>query len=85
MKPQVHVKRATARELSIHEPLAPSMEDACDWLNRSPSLDEVAACLRKMRMVHRELGQVIDLLRQHALIELGERSQDGGFAVDEPF
>lgn len=49
-----------------------TVDEVCDWLSLDrPTLDEVASRLRSLIVVKRELDQVVDLLRQHALAELG--------------
>lgn len=53
---------------------SPTIEDVCDWLSERPSLDVVAERLRHLRLIHDELSQVVDLLRQHVLVSIGERS-----------
>ncbi len=68
---------------------APSVDEACHWLASTPTLDEVAAALRHLRLVQRDLSETIELLRQHALIALGERdlnaAPQGTSIDDEPF
>ena len=70
-------------------PSVPTVEDVCAWLNGSRPLDDVASELRKLRLAHNELGQVIELLRQHALLALGEQPSNAvGMRTsdfDEPF
>jgi hypothetical protein len=48
------------------------VDEACDWLATSPGLDAVAAKLRALRLAQRELSHVVELLRLHALLALGE-------------
>lgn len=68
-----------------------TVEDACRWLSVDrPELDAVAHRLRHLRRVHHDLIQVIDVLRHHALAQLGEMA-DRPFVVsaengdEEPF
>jgi hypothetical protein len=74
------------KPLRLDAPATPAVEDVCHWLSQTPTLDEVAKLHRQLHLVHREMGQVMDLLRSHVLIALGERN--GGLQVhidEEPF
>ena len=62
----------------------PMVDEVCDWLNACPELGEVARETRRLRLLLRDLETVVQLLRQHVLLEIGEGIST---AVDreEPF
>jgi hypothetical protein len=64
-----------------------TIDEACRWLSdERPTLDEVANRLRHLQAVHGELGDVIRLLRQHAMGALGDWTGSSAFCPDEtPF
>lgn len=79
-------RTTTSQRSSIPFPDAEcsTVDQACDWLSlERPSLDAVAVRLRSLIVVKRELDQVIELLRHHALAELGEPILRAG--AEEPF
>lgn len=69
------------------EASTPTVEDMCDWLSSNPRLDDVAETIRRLRFIHREMDQAIELLRSHMLIAMGEgvSSARGSSVHEEPF
>ena len=61
--------------------VGPSVDDVCRWLATKPSLDDVAARLRFLRLVQSELDDVVKLLRQHVMVEIGDGCIDTSHAV----
>jgi hypothetical protein len=60
------------------------VDEICDWLGSGPELGEVARETRRLRLLLKDLETVVQLLRQHVLLEIGE-----GFSPatgnEEPF
>jgi hypothetical protein len=47
------------------------VDDVCDWLGTSPSLDSVAAEIRRLETRVRDGQMALELLRQHVLTKIG--------------
>ena len=63
-----------------------TVDQVCEWLAQArPSLDEVAERLRHPVVVERELGHVVELLRQHVFAAMGEPIRRGTGLAEEPF
>ena len=77
------MKTPNMTEPSFDTLVGPSVNDVCAWLASKPSLDNVAARLRFLRLVQSELDDVVTLLRQHVMVEIGDRSIDTSH--DVPF
>src|SRR5687768_13300545 len=68
------IDQQTTRLPDLTTAVGPSVDEVMAWLSAGPPLDDVAAKLRYLRLVQSELNQCVELIRQHALIALGERS-----------
>ena len=85
------VKNMTHRSTYAPSPApVPEIDDALDWLASKPALDEVAAELRRLRVLMHDLDDVTELLRRHVLLAIGEpfpTKQPCGhlYGQDEPF
>ena len=53
------------------QPILLDVDDVCDWLSTSPSLDIVADEIRKLEIRVRDRQLALELLRQHVMTKIG--------------